>query len=151
MAGKDVKQNFAMNVIKTGKAEEKLREIIAAQGGNPQVQPEDIKIGDYGLDFCSSDKGVVMWINNTSLIEIGRAAGAPKDKGAGIVMYKKIGHTVTKGEKLFTVYAEKVGKLERVKKLMEENNVFGVGEHRDMLIHEIKEMKMPSKSFMLDR
>jgi len=151
MAGKDVKQNFAMNVIKTGKAEEKLREIIGAQGGNPQVQPEDIKIGDYGLDFCSSDKGVVMWINNTSVIEIARAAGAPKDKGAGIVMYKKIGHTVTKGEKLFTVYAEKVGKLERVKQLMDENNVFGVGEHRDMLIHEVKEMKMPSKMFMLDR
>ena len=35
----------AKEIIKSGKAEKKLREIIAAQGGNPEVRPEDIETG----------------------------------------------------------------------------------------------------------
>lgn len=42
MAGKSDGKKLATEVLRSGKAESKLREIIAAQGGNPKVNPEDI-------------------------------------------------------------------------------------------------------------
>ena len=148
MVGKEQK---ALEAIKSGKAEEKLREIIAHQGGNAAVKPEDIKIGDYGLDICAERSGYILWINNTSLTDVARAAGAPKDKGAGILLHKKLGFKVEKDERLFTVYAEKSRKLERVKKIIDENNIIGVGDRVEMLIHEVKEAPAHKKSFMLER
>jgi len=150
MVGKDG-QNFALEILKSGKAEQKLREIITEQGGDFEVKPEDIEIGEFGFDVPAENSGVVLWINNTGLVEVARAAGAPKDKGAGIYLYKKLGDKVKKDEKLFTVYAEKQRKLERVQKILEEENVIGVGERMEMLIHEVKEIPVHRKAFILER
>jgi len=91
------------------------------------------------------------WINNTSLVEIARLAGAPKDKGAGVRLYKKIGDPVRKNEPLFTIYAEKDVKLQRAIDRLEESYVLGVGERMEMLIHEVRELPVPKKAFMLER
>lgn len=151
MTGKKNGQQTALEILKSGKAEQKMREIISAQGGNPEIKPEDIKIGDYGLDFCADKAGFILWINNNGIVQLARAAGSPKDTGAGIVMYKKLGNSVSKGEKLFTVYAENQKKLERVQKIMEEDEIFGVGERMEMLIHEVKEITVHRKAFILER
>jgi len=145
------KEPNALQVLKSGKAEEKLREIIAHQGGNAAVKPDDIKIGDYGLDICAERSGYVLWLNNNGLIDVARAAGAPKDKGAGLILHKKLGHKVEKGERLFTVYAEKARKLERVRKITDENGIIGVGDKIEMLIHEVKQVPIHKKSFILER
>lgn len=150
MVGKDG-QHLALEVLKSGKAEQKLREIITEQGGDFEVKPEDIKIGDFGLDVEAEKTGYILWISNTGLVEVARAAGAPKDKGAGIYLYKKLGDQVKKGEKLFTVYAEKTRKLERVQKILDEEDVIGVGERMEMLIHEVKEVPVHRKAFILER
>jgi AMP phosphorylase len=151
MTGKKNGQQIALEVLRSGKAENKLREIIAAQGGDPEIKPEDIKIGDYGFDVCADKPGYVMWINNTGVASLGRAAGSPKDKGAGIVFYKKIGDRVNKDEKLFTVYAEKSSKLERVRKIIDEDKIVGVGERREMLIDIVKEVPAHKKAFIMER
>jgi AMP phosphorylase len=150
MVGRDG-QHLALEILKSGKAEQKMREIIMMQGGNEEIKPEDITIGDYGLDITADKTGYVLWMNNTALIEVARAVGAPKDRGAGIYLYKKLGDRVNKGEKLFTVYAEKTRKLERVQKILEEEAVIGVGERMEMLIHEVKEMPVHKKTFILER
>ncbi|MDI6798890.1 MAG: AMP phosphorylase, partial [Candidatus Aenigmarchaeota archaeon] len=141
----------ATELLRSGKAEQKLREIIFEQGGDPEIKPEDIKIGDYGLDICSDSAGVVLWINNSTVLEVARAAGSPKDKGAGVLLYKKVGDTVKKDEKLFTVYTEKSRKLERVQKILDEEKIFGVGDRMEMLIKEVKEVEVTKKAFMLER
>jgi len=151
MTGKKNGQELAKEILKSGKAEQKMREIIGLQHGNANIKPEDISIGDNGLDFHTEKSGVVLWINNTALVEIARAAGSPKDKGAGIVLYKKLGDRAAKGEKLFTVYSEKQQKLERVRKLMEENQIIGVGDRMEMLIHHVKEIPVHRKTFILER
>lgn len=144
-------EQVARDIIKSGKAEAKLREIIGLQSGNPKVKPEDLEIGQHGLDYESKNSGVVLWIDNASLVEIARAAGSPNDKGAGIVLYKKLGDHVTKGEKLFTVYAEKQQKLERVRQLMEEDEIMGVGDRMEMLMSHVKEFQVHKKTFILER
>lgn len=151
MTGKKNGQQVATEILKSGKAEEKLREIITEQGGDPEIKPEDIAVGDYGLDVTSDKNGYVLWMNNIGLSETARAAGSPKDKGAGIILYKKLGEKVSKGEKLFTVYAEKSRKLERVREKVEEEKTIGVGEKMEMLIHEVKEMPEHKKAFILER
>jgi len=151
MVGKKNGKELAVEILKSGKAEEKMREIIMHQGGNSEIKPEDINIGDFGLDLVSENSGIVLWIDNAGLVEVARAAGAPKDKGAGIHLYKKLGDNVVKGEKLFTVHAEKPKKLERVKDILEQEEIFGVGQRIEMLIHEVKEKPEYRKSFILER
>jgi len=144
-------KQLALDILKSGKAEKKLREIILEQGGNEQIKPEDIVVGDYGTDFVSDNNGVVLWIDNNSLVEIARAAGAPKDKGAGIQLYKKVGDPVRQGEKLFTIYCEKSRKLRRVGKELEEIKPVATGSRREMLIHRMKESVVTKKAFILER
>jgi len=151
MVGKANGKQLALEILKSGKAEEKLREIILEQGGNQQIKPEDIPVGDYGTDFVSDNNGFVLWIDNNSLVEIARAAGAPKDKGAGIQLYKKVGDPVRQGEKLFTIYSEKSRKLGRVGKVLEETKPVGTGARREMLIHRVKESVVTKKAFILER
>jgi AMP phosphorylase len=150
MVGKDGPK-LVDEMLKSGKAEEKLRQIIFEQGGDMEIKPEDIEIGKYGLDIHADRAGYVLWINNNQLSAIARAAGAPRDKGAGIYLYKKIGDRAEKDEKLFTIYAEKTRKLKRAKEQLEEEDAVSVGERREMLIHEVKERPVHKKSFMLER
>jgi AMP phosphorylase len=152
MVGKKNGKELAVEMLKSGKAEEKMREIIMHQGGDSEIKPEDIKIGEFGLDVTAKNSGIVLWIDNNGLIEVARAAGSPKDKGAGIHLYKKLGDRVEKDQKLFTVYAEKSTKLERVKDVLEhEESIIGVGQRMEMLIHEVKEIHVHKRPFILER
>ena len=151
MIGKKNGYELALKILKSRKAEEKMREIIATQGGNEKIKPEEIEVGDKKLDIIAEKSGIVLWINNAGINEVARAAGSPKDKGAGILLYKKLNDKVLKGEKILTIYAEKERKLERAKKLLEEINVIGVGEKREMLIQHLKEIPLHKKTFILER
>lgn len=126
------------DVFRSGEAEKKLREIIFEQGGNPEIKPEDIEIGKYGMDICADKKGHVIWMNNHRLANIARAAGAPKDKGAGIYLYKKIGDRVEKGKRIFTIYSEKPRKLKRAQEALEKETAVYVGQRREMIAYEVK-------------
>lgn len=150
MTGKDG-EKLVDEVLKSGRAEEKLRQIIFEQGGDAEIQPEDIEIGKYGIDIHADRKGYVLWMNNHILAAIARAAGAPKDKQAGILIYKKIGDSVEKDEKLFTIYADKTRKLKRAQDVLAEEDVVAVGERREMLVHEVREHPVHKKSFILER
>jgi AMP phosphorylase len=106
---------MAKESVSSGRALAKLREIIAAQGGNPDVKSEDVPMGKFKLDVVSRHDGYVTAINNKHVVKIVRAAGAPKDKGAGMVLEKKRGHKVERGEVLFSVYSDNERKLEMAK------------------------------------
>lgn len=151
LLGKGNGYSLAKKILESGRAEQKMREIIKAQGGNPSICPEDIPIGKYSLRVCSEKSGQVLWIENRIIVEIGRAAGAPKDKGAGIVFNKKIGDSVEKGELLFTTYSEQSYKIERVKYILSTQIPIGVGKTSDMLIHTITQSPVVERTFVIDR
>jgi AMP phosphorylase len=151
MVGKNNGRNLALQLLKTGKALEKMREIIYQQGGNSEIKPSDIATGDYGIEIKSEKSGLVQWINNNVLVEIARAAGSPKDKEAGIVLHKKIGERVKAGEILFEIFANKQNKLSRAAKISEESKAYGVGERQEMLIHKVVEPPFHKKTFILER
>lgn len=108
-------KEYAKKIINDGKALEKMKEIIQAQGGKPDVTSQDIAIGKYKFDVITNNGGYIAEIRNHNLVKIARAAGAPNDKGAGIILKKKGGHKVEKGEILFTIFADNERKLEIAK------------------------------------
>ncbi|MBI2148617.1 AMP phosphorylase [Candidatus Woesearchaeota archaeon] len=101
----------ALEILESGKAYKKLQEIIKEQGGNPNIQPEDIKIGEYKYTFKSHKNGKIKHISNALVTRIAKSAGAPNDKGAGVYLHKKVGDKVNTNEQLFTIYAESKDKL----------------------------------------
>ncbi|MGQ9788903.1 MAG: AMP phosphorylase [Candidatus Hadarchaeaceae archaeon] len=105
-------KEMAVEILRSGKAYQKMLEIIAAQGGNPEIKPEDIPIGDKKEVMTAPYSGYVTQIYNQNITEIARAAGAPRDKGAGIVLLRKKEGKVDKGEPLFEIYAEHESKIE---------------------------------------
>lgn len=101
----------AMELLKSGKAYQKMREIIEAQGGNPNIKPDDIPIGGKKETIPAPFSGYVTQIYNKRINAIVRAAGAPRDKGAGLRILLKEGRKVEKGEPLLEIYAEHETKL----------------------------------------
>ncbi len=104
---------YAEEIFKSGKTLEKFRQIVEAQGGDPNVKSDEIPIGDKKHDILAPIDGAVAVVNNQRIVKVARAAGAPKDKGAGVLLHKKGGQHVKAGEKLFTIYAEKEWKLDK--------------------------------------
>ncbi|MFN3655106.1 MAG: thymidine phosphorylase, partial [Candidatus Nitrosotenuis sp.] len=134
ITGKNNGYLLAREIVRSGRAEAKLREIIRAQGGNSALAPGDIEIGQQTIKIKAKSDGRLLWISNSTMVEIARMAGAPKDKGAGILFYKKIGDPILKDDVIFTVHAEKSRKLSRAQKLLEEVVPVGIGKHTDMVI-----------------
>jgi AMP phosphorylase len=153
MAGIENGKNAATRLIKSGKAERKLREIISAQGGDPEVKPEDMRIGDKHERFSSDRRGRVTSISNTAIAQIAREAGAPKDKGAGVLLKVKLDDEISKGEGIFDIYAERNWKMEAAVALAESLKPIGVGRRVEgrMLIDRIPMKVTPKKPFVLER
>jgi AMP phosphorylase len=141
----------ALKLLRNGKAYKKLRDIIEAQGGDPDIKPDYIDIGCKKAEVKSSVGGNVGWIDNHSIVEIARAAGTPKDAGSGILLHKKMGDKVKKGDTLFEIYAEKAYKLERALKLANDLRVIGVGKKVEMLLEKIPRRVDHPKYFILER
>jgi AMP phosphorylase len=102
----------AEDLLLSGKAGKKFREIIELQGGNPKVRESDIKIGQYTHVVNSEVGGSIFHIDNKVMSKIARIAGAPRDNGAGVLLHRVRGERVEKGDSLFTIYAESEAQLD---------------------------------------
>ncbi|MGD0818323.1 MAG: AMP phosphorylase [Methanomassiliicoccales archaeon] len=102
----------AMEILSSGKALKKFQEIVGAQGGDPDIKSTDIKVGEHSVDVLSKKSGYVSRIKNKELVRVARAAGSPRDKGAGVVLNKKSGSKVDAGETLLTIYADNEQKMQ---------------------------------------
>ncbi len=98
-------KRLAEKQIDSGAALKKMREIIEAQGGDPDVKPEDLKPAKYSETIYADKDGVVTRINNKAIATIARMAGAPFEKGAGLYLHRVRGDRVKKGDPLYTVYS----------------------------------------------
>lgn len=100
--------------IKSGKALEKMKTFISAQGGDPSTidNPDLLPQAKYAIELPSKQAG---WVSEMGADEIGHAAmllGAGRktkdstiDLSVGIVLKKKIGDYVKEGEPLLTIYS----------------------------------------------
>ncbi|VVB98107.1 AMP phosphorylase [uncultured archaeon] len=137
--GYEVAEHF----IDNGKALEKMRQIIEAQGGNPKVKSDDMPIGQYKYEVKSDRSGKISHIDNKTISKIARIAGAPGDKGAGIYLYRLKGDKVEPGDILFTIHAESEAKLDFAIKALENLEPM---EMQKMLLDTVNEIGIPGEA-----
>lgn len=134
--------------VKNGKAFEKFKEFVVAQGGDVSYieHPEKFPVAKNIVEVYSTQDGFVDKIN---ALEIGKAAmklggGREKiedeiDMSAGIVLNKKIGDAVKKNELLATLYTNKE-EFSDIK-----NNVL----NSFKIVNKLEEIK-PNKSIIIE-
>ncbi|MHA1316475.1 MAG: hypothetical protein ACTSQ6_03025 [Candidatus Heimdallarchaeaceae archaeon] len=90
---------------------EKFKEIVEAQGGNPEIKIEDIPKAKYVEEIKTTQDGVIYAIDSASISTLARQAGAPFDKTAGVKIMVKRGDRVKKGDTLFEIHSSSASKL----------------------------------------
>jgi AMP phosphorylase len=139
MGGKASKgngQETARAILQSGKALKKMIEIIEAQGGNPHIRSEDIVVGSCKHSVTAPADGYVTHVANVAINEIARAAGAPVEKGSGVILHLKRGEKVSKGEPILDIYAERQSRLEQAYSLVAKLQPITI---EGMLLEEIPE------------
>ena len=97
---------IAQYQVENGRAWEKMREIICAQGGNGNVTPQSIEVGQCRETVFSRMDGRIAHVDNHEISRVIRALGAPKDKLAGMVIHVKKGQRISSGEALYELVAK---------------------------------------------
>lgn len=124
--GKDLDEARSLleESISNGKALEKFKTFIASQGGDTSVidNPELLPKSDYQIDVLANRDGYVSEIIADELgiaammLGAGRATKESEiDLAVGIVLHKKVGDAVKKGEPLLTIHTnqEEVPEVEQ--------------------------------------
>jgi AMP phosphorylase len=153
MVGVENGRAKAEEMIDSGKAMAKMREIIAVQGGNPKVQPDDLPVGCENVEVKSDRAGKVIWLSTDNIVRIAREAGAPKEKGAGMILHSKLGDTVHRDSVLFEIYADRSSKLTSALELAKQLPpvVLTNKPAEKMILDQVPEKLAHEKAFSLDR
>jgi putative thymidine phosphorylase len=106
---------WATDLLQSGRALEKFKQIVEAQGGNPNIASKDLPLGKYTFEGIADKSGVLKEINIKNATIIAKILGAPKQKSAGIYLNKKINEKITKGETIYTLFSENVYNLKEGK------------------------------------
>ena len=136
VTGEDEKACYAMakDAIDDGSALNKLCEMISAQGGNAGVVDDFslFKQPKHTVEISSEREG---YIEHTDAEKIGLASvilgagrekkGDPIDSSAGIVLKKKTGDRVEKGDTLAIFYTDDESKIEEAKREFFDAFTFG--------------------------
>jgi putative thymidine phosphorylase len=112
-------RKIAKHLLENGEALKMMKNIIKAQG-----KVKKPFLGKYRRIVRAGKTGKVKSIQNKYLARTARIAGAPKDKGAGIYMEKKVGDRVRKGEKIYTIYSHSDEKLAFAVEFMKNHNPY---------------------------
>jgi len=116
-----IKKNFgnafgwATEILQSGQAFDKMQEIIKAQGGDPNIDSEELQPGKHSYKIKAKRSGRVKGIHSKNATVITKLLGAPDIKQAGIYFEKQIGDKVEKGDVLYTLYTTKIHNLKEAK------------------------------------
>ena len=131
--------------IANGKALEKFRVFVEAQGGNPEVidNPELLPQAEFQIPVKAERSGVVSAIDAEELGIAGMLLGAGRetkdselDLAAGLILHKKIGDSVEEGETLVTIHSNKEDVQSSVDKILANIEISEAAEPVQ-LIHEV--------------
>ncbi|NRD80640.1 pyrimidine-nucleoside phosphorylase [Bacillus sp. BRMEA1] len=133
------------NAIKDGSALEKLKVFLSSQGGDASVvdDPSQLPQAKYQIELEAQEDGYVAEIvadevgTAAMLLGAGRATKESSiDLAVGLVLRKKIGDLVKKGESLVTIYSNFEEVSEVKQKLYENIKISAEKTNAPILIHE---------------
>lgn len=128
----DVCREKVENALKSGAALEKFKDMIKGQGGNPDWA-DDVSLfpaAKYSREVKSAKDGYVYAVNaeKYGIAALVLGAGRSKkedaiDYSAGILIAKKRGDKVQKGDVLATIYSSSPENLDEAEKIISDNTV----------------------------
>ena len=111
---KNAAKTYLKELVKTGKALEKFKELIAAQGGNPEIVDnyDLFDLPAYKVECEAKKSGYVHNIDAYKVAYACKILGAGRDRktdpidySVGVYLNKKSGQGVNEGEVLYTIYS----------------------------------------------
>lgn len=102
---------IAEEILRSGKALTKFREIIEAQGGNPAVTSTSISEAPFKREIYAQTDGTINMVNNYNISLLAKILGAPWQKKAGMKLHARFGAKVSRNDILITLFSEEEKKL----------------------------------------
>lgn len=127
-------RHLAEEAVQSGAAFEKLKEIVAAQGGDVRVieNPEAFPAANVSYEVRSWEEGYLshMDTEKCGVASVMLGAGREKkedaiDYSAGMMVHKQLGEYVKKGEAIATFYASSQEKCKQAEEYMQSALAFG--------------------------
>lgn len=100
-----VGEEVARELLVSGRALVKMREIIKTQGGDASAASDVLRPGPFVYEVKSGKKGHIHAIDNKQITVICRILGCPTDKKAGMYLNRKLEGTVDRNDILCTLYS----------------------------------------------
>lgn len=127
-------RRMAKEAVASGAAYEKLKLMFAAQGGDVSVldDPEKFQKAKFSRPLLAGESGYLVRMNTEMVGNASVGLGAGRitkedviDFAAGIVLHKKTGDKVEKGECLATLYADQEEKFDAAEEMFRAALTFG--------------------------
>lgn len=118
--------DVAAEALRSGKAWQKMQEIIRAQGGRANIDSEEIILSNKFMEVKAEKNGQIVSFDNRAIVEVCRVLGAPSCKVAGIYLNKVMGDRVREGDTVFTMYGESVDRLKLAEKALRKNEILKI-------------------------
>ena len=134
---KDTARDYLKELIHSGKAIEKFKELIEAQGGDSSVINDYSKLpqANHKIEVKAETDGYVENIDAYKVAYGCKLLGAGREKktdsidySVGVYLNKKTGEKVTSGDILYTIYANDGEKAEECKKYCNKAYKFTTGQ-----------------------
>jgi len=119
-------EELAKELLVSGKALEKMKEIIKAQGGDPHRESSELKPGEYIHNMKSAKHGIVTGIDNRQISVICRILGCPTDKKAGMYLDSKLEDRIDKGDILCTIYSSDKWRLQETIETLKHVSIYTI-------------------------
>ena len=125
MGDRDTCREMVNEAISSGRALRKLAEMVRVQGGDPAFVADTSRFprAPYQREIYAPDGGYITHMNTEELGEVSLTLGAGRntidgviDMSAGFVLDKKTGETVTKGERIATLYTSAEASLDEAER-----------------------------------
>jgi len=116
----------AKEILQSGKALDKFKEIIEAQQGTPDITSDKVKMAKHKKDFLSNKSGRIMGINNYNLNSVAKILGAPNDKKAGIFLHARNGTEVKNKQPLMSLFASNQDNISEAEETIKTIPIFEV-------------------------
>lgn len=128
-------RRMAEEAVASGAAYEKLKQMFAAQGGDVSVldDPDKFQKAKFSRPLLAGESGYLVRMNTEMVGNASVGLGAGRitkedviDFAAGIVLHKKTGDKVEKGECLATLYADHEEKFDAAEEMFRAALTFGL-------------------------
>jgi len=105
-------EKLALSILNSGKALEKFKQIIKAQGG---AIPKKFPKTKYTYTIKAKRAGKIKYIDNKKINTMGSLAGSPADNSAGLYLHLHVKEKVKKDTSLITIHTQSKTRLKDVK------------------------------------